>query len=282
MLIPCASSAQRGDAVEPCGSPRRRRSGRASARFSSGPPSSPAGSGCSQYSTPASAAALERLVERPPLVDVHLERQLGDGADGAHALDVEPVAAAELQLQPPEAARGCLLGAARHVVGVAEPDRPRGRRPVAAQPEQPPDGQPASFPWRSCSAPSSAARAAFSPGGSAASISSSANGSSPSETAPRATRAPRLPDSSYRSIGAASPNPVTSPCLTSTWTTSSSSSDSTRDRRTSRRARSVTTRAVSSTGATLVPPSARSSGDRAFASGAKGRRFDSCRAHCDR
>ena len=46
---------------------------------------------------------LQRLVERPPLVDVHLQRQVGDGADGAHALDVEPVGTAELQLQPPEA-----------------------------------------------------------------------------------------------------------------------------------------------------------------------------------
>ena len=33
-----------------------------------------------------------------------------------------------------------LLGAARHVVGVAEPDRPRRRRPGARQAEQPPDG----------------------------------------------------------------------------------------------------------------------------------------------
>ena len=42
---------------------------------------------------------------------------------------------------------------------------------------------------------------------------------------------------------------------------------------------SVTIRARSSTGARLVRSGARSSGDRAFASGAKGRRFDSCRAH---
>ena len=46
---------------------------------------------------------LERLVERPPLVDVDLQRQVGDAAHGADALDVEAVAAAELQLQPPEA-----------------------------------------------------------------------------------------------------------------------------------------------------------------------------------
>ncbi len=42
---------------------------------------------------------LERLVERPPLVDVDLERQLGDSSDGADAVDVEPVGAAELELE---------------------------------------------------------------------------------------------------------------------------------------------------------------------------------------
>ena len=79
---------------------------------------------------------LERLLERPPLVHVDLQRQLGRAADGAHALDVEAVAAAELELEPAKAA-GRLLGAAGHVVGVAEPDRPRGRRPRRGQPEQP-------------------------------------------------------------------------------------------------------------------------------------------------
>ena len=43
--------------------------------------------------------------------------------------------------------------------------------------------------------------------------------------------------------------------------------------------RTVAIRVVSFTGATLVPQRARSSGDRALASGARGRRFDSCRAH---
>ena len=56
-------------------------------------------------------------------------------ANGADALDVEAVAAAELQLQPLEARR-CLLGAARHVVGIAEPDGPRRRRPGARQTEE--------------------------------------------------------------------------------------------------------------------------------------------------
>ena len=81
---------------------------------------------------------IERLLERPELVHVDLERQLGDAADGAHALDVEPVAAAELQLQPLEP-RLRPLGAPGHVVRVAEPDRPRGRRAGARQPEQLPD-----------------------------------------------------------------------------------------------------------------------------------------------
>ena len=79
---------------------------------------------------------LERLVERPVLVHVDLERQVGRGAHGVHALEVEPVAAAELQLQAPEAAPRGRLGAPGHVVGIAEPDRPRGRRPGAPQPEQ--------------------------------------------------------------------------------------------------------------------------------------------------
>ena len=80
---------------------------------------------------------LERLVELPVLVHVHLERQVGDAAHGAHALDVEPVPAAELELQPTEA-RVHALRAAGHVVGVAEPDRPGGRRPAPLEAEQPP------------------------------------------------------------------------------------------------------------------------------------------------
>src|SRR5262249_35998663 len=56
-----------------------------------------------------------------------------------YALDVEPVAAAELELQPPEPALDA-LGAARHVVRVAEPDRPRRGRACPRQAQQPPDG----------------------------------------------------------------------------------------------------------------------------------------------
>ena len=111
--------------------------------FSSGPPGSPAGSGCSQYATPSSASGgqrLERLVEAPRLVDVDLQRQVArDAAHRADALDVETVAAAELQLEAPEPIER-LLGAAGHVVGIAEPDRPARRRPGATEPEQPPDG----------------------------------------------------------------------------------------------------------------------------------------------
>ena len=81
---------------------------------------------------------LERLVERPGLVDVDLERQPGDAADGADAVDVEPVTTAQLQLQALESRRRT-LGAARHVVRIPEPDRPGGRRPGAGQPEQLPN-----------------------------------------------------------------------------------------------------------------------------------------------
>src|ERR671934_73891 len=60
-------------------------------------------------------------------------------AHGAHAFHVESVARAELELQPQEAVID-LGGTARHVVGIAEPDRPRGRRSCTPEPEQPPDG----------------------------------------------------------------------------------------------------------------------------------------------
>ena len=55
MLIPCAISAH-ARRRPACGSPRRRRSGPASAASAPGPPGSPARSGCSQYSTPSSAS----------------------------------------------------------------------------------------------------------------------------------------------------------------------------------------------------------------------------------
>ena len=80
---------------------------------------------------------LERLLEAPVLVDVDLQRQVRDGADRANPLDVEAVGAAELELEPVEAAAD-RFGAAGHVVGVSEPDRPGRRRPGAFEAEQPP------------------------------------------------------------------------------------------------------------------------------------------------
>src|SRR6185437_794784 len=83
---------------------------------------------------------LEGLVDRPVLVHVDLQRQVGDSPDGTDTIDVEAVAPAELELQPAKARRGTLR-TPRHVVGIAEPDRPARRRPLAAKAEQPPDRQ---------------------------------------------------------------------------------------------------------------------------------------------
>src|SRR5204862_6668891 len=82
----------------------------------------------------------ERLLQRPRLVDVDLQRNVRHGAHRTDALYVQPVVAAELQLQPPEAA-GDALGAAGHVVRVPETDRPGGRRPRAPEAEEGPDRQ---------------------------------------------------------------------------------------------------------------------------------------------
>ena len=132
---------------------------------------------------------VERLLERPPLVHVDLQRHVGDAANGTHALDVEAVAAAELELQPAKAAgdlapRGgpCRRDPrARSSTTWAAP-----RRQVRAGGST---GRPASFPARSWSAPSIAARAACSRSGSRAMISSSANGSSPRRSACSSTYA---------------------------------------------------------------------------------------------
>src|SRR6266550_4762660 len=83
---------------------------------------------------------LERLVQRPELVHVHLERDVTNPAHGADALDVEAVAPAELQLQAFEASAD-ILGAARHVVRIAQPDRPGSRRAGALEAEELPDRQ---------------------------------------------------------------------------------------------------------------------------------------------
>ena len=79
---------------------------------------------------------VERLLERPRLVDVDLQRQVGHLAHRVDAHGIELVAPAELQLEALEALVLDLLRALRHVVGVAEPDRPRRGRPAAAQAEQ--------------------------------------------------------------------------------------------------------------------------------------------------
>src|SRR6185369_6439900 len=86
------------------------------------------------------ADGVECLVDGPPLVDVDRQREIGHRPNGADALYVEPVAAAELELEPPEARRG-VRRAARHVVRVAEPHRPRRRRADARNPENPVDGR---------------------------------------------------------------------------------------------------------------------------------------------
>src|SRR2546430_6624258 len=80
-----------------------------------------------------------RRPPRPPLFpSPTLFRPARDAAHRAHALDVEAVAAAELEFEAPKPVQ-CLLGAASHVVGIAEPDRPARRRAGATQPEQAPD-----------------------------------------------------------------------------------------------------------------------------------------------
>src|SRR6185503_6007107 len=76
---------------------------------------------------------LERLVELPGLVHVHLERKAGDASDRTDALHVEPVACSELQLEALEAVTNPLRPA-RQVVGVAQPDRPGGRRARTPEP----------------------------------------------------------------------------------------------------------------------------------------------------
>ena len=79
---------------------------------------------------------VERFLERPPLVDVDHQRQIRGRSHGSDALDVEAVSASELELESPERRRG-LLCPTRHVVGIAEPDRPRGRWAGSGQAEQP-------------------------------------------------------------------------------------------------------------------------------------------------
>ena len=83
---------------------------------------------------------VERLLERPVLVHVGLQRDVGDLAHRADPVDIQAVTASELQLQPAEApARVCLRGLCGHVARSGEPDRPRRRRPEPLEPEEAPD-----------------------------------------------------------------------------------------------------------------------------------------------
>src|SRR5438132_935639 len=65
------------------------------------------------------------------------EPRLDHAAEHAAESERAPAAAAELELEPPEAAEGP-FGAVRHVVGVAEPNCPARRRPSAPEAEQAP------------------------------------------------------------------------------------------------------------------------------------------------
>ena len=232
---------------------------------------------------------LERLLEAPCLVDVDLQRQVArDAAHRADALDVETVATAELQLEAPEPIE-CLLGAAGHVVGIAEPDRPARRRPGAAERRAAARraGRGA-CPAGRAARRRAAARAANSRAGSRSITSSSANGSSPEQLGVlldvRLRRLGRL----VVVVDAAAPrrSPRRPECRTST-TTTSSLSRALREMTNVSASSSVTIRAETSTAGTyqrptagrLALPGASSSGDRARASGARGRRFDSCLAH---
>ncbi len=176
-----------GDVGRACGSPRRRRSGSASAAFSSAPPGSPGGQrllAVLDAERLQLRQRLERLLERPVLVHVHLERDVRHASHRTDALDVEPVAAAELELQalepapaparpggpcrPGRRARPSSSSAARFAGGRAGATRERpaaSRRGRAARRRSPP--------WPPARR---AARRA------ARSISSSANGSSPSRS----------------------------------------------------------------------------------------------------
>ena len=157
--------------------------------------------------------------------------------------------------------------------------------PARRSPSRRHTGWPSSLPCRSWNAASSAARAANS------------RARQPldhllerervvAEQRRRAPRRTRSADSRRlvvaRRSAAASPKPETPECRSSTTSDSAVSLDS-REMTNVSASSSVTIRAETSTGAEatlpLALPGARSSGDRARASGARGRRFDSCLAH---
>jgi hypothetical protein len=82
---------------------------------------------------------VQRFVERPVLVHVNLQRRLRRLAHRAHAVDVAAVARTELQLQAQKPV-GHSRRSVAHVVGIPEPDRPRRRRAEPAHAEQSPHG----------------------------------------------------------------------------------------------------------------------------------------------
>src|SRR6187401_995040 len=81
---------------------------------------------------------LERLVQRPVLVDVDLERKTRGRAYSPNALYVQAVATPELQLETAEPSVARSLGVARHRIRVLEGDGPRRRRPLPQQAEEAP------------------------------------------------------------------------------------------------------------------------------------------------
>ena len=176
------------------------------------------------------------------------------------------------------------LGAARHVVRVAEPDRPaRSAGPRAAQPEQLPDRAGPRACRRGRAAPR---RARPSPPARRAAGEPRAD-LARARTGRRRAASPRVVEErerggrrSRRSARSAPPrrSPACRRARASTWTTSASSWLSREITKVSA-SRRVTIRALEPARRYTRPPRACSSGDRACASGAQGRRFDSYQAH---
>src|ERR1043166_5458449 len=194
-------------------------------RFSSGPWGSPAGSGCSQYSTPSSSSC-------GPFSSASSSDQysLTSTCSGTSLTPRTARTRSTSSPSPPPSfsfrrLNRPLTFSARRAMSSGSPSQivhevggPARWRPSSLQ-----TGRPASFPQRSCRAASIAAFAASSPGYSfsRAPIASSANGSSPRSSSASWAKASAEPaDSSYRSIGFASPYPETPSCRISTTTAS--------------------------------------------------------------
>ena len=165
MLTPCARSAHAGDVGGRVAVLVDEDRDAASVAFSSGPSGSPAGSGCSQYSTPSSSSCgqrLERLVERPALVHVdHAAAASRDAraprARARRRARRRPPSFSFSRLNPPatapRSAWPCRPGrrARSSTRSAARPGAGRG----AATP-----ARPVSLPWRSCRLRRSPPRAA--------------------------------------------------------------------------------------------------------------------------